>query len=140
MRIGQFLATVAMLGEDERKGQKGKDTHRNPRKCAAAGIGRSLDAVSGPWFVMLFNGGVLGVAMHVLRPHQAPQDWLSRTLTGSVARRYHRLPYAGPPPADTPVTIGKEGTQCRDYASGNPSFFRYLFKSSSDCGGHERRE
>jgi hypothetical protein len=36
------------------------------RQCAAAGIGRPLGAVSGPWFVMLLDGRVLGTAMHVL--------------------------------------------------------------------------
>jgi hypothetical protein len=35
-----------------------KDTHCNPRNCAAAGIGQSLDTVSGPRFVMLLNGRV----------------------------------------------------------------------------------
>ena len=38
------------------------------RQRAAAGIGRSLDPVSGPWYTMLRDGWVLGIGMHVLRP------------------------------------------------------------------------
>jgi hypothetical protein len=34
---------------------------RIPRKRAAVGIGRPLDALSGPWFVMPFNGRVCGL-------------------------------------------------------------------------------
>jgi hypothetical protein len=36
------------------------------RQRAAAGIGQSLDAVSGSWFVIPLDGRVLGIAMHVL--------------------------------------------------------------------------
>jgi hypothetical protein len=42
-----------------------KDMHNFPQR-AAAGIGRSLDAVSGSWFVIPLDGRVLGIAMHVL--------------------------------------------------------------------------
>jgi hypothetical protein len=43
-----------------------KDTHSNPPVRAAAGIGRSLDAMSGSWFVIPIDGRVLGIAMQVL--------------------------------------------------------------------------
>jgi hypothetical protein len=39
--------------------------HSNPPARAAAGIGRSLDAVSGSWFVTPLDGRVLAIAMHV---------------------------------------------------------------------------
>jgi hypothetical protein len=39
--------------------------HNFPQR-AAAGIGRSLDAVSGSWFVIPLDGRVLRIAMHVL--------------------------------------------------------------------------
>ena len=71
-----------------------KDAHRNSRKCTAAEIGRLLDAVSGPWFVMPSDGRVSEVAMHVLRPLSCgPRDmkamisrWARRSWTERRAR------------------------------------------------------
>jgi hypothetical protein len=40
--------------------------HSNLPASAAARIGRSLDAVSGSWFVVALDGRVLGITMHVL--------------------------------------------------------------------------
>jgi hypothetical protein len=42
-----------------------KDMHSNPQR-AAFGIGWSLDAVSGPWLVILLDARVLVIAMHLL--------------------------------------------------------------------------
>jgi hypothetical protein len=53
-------ADIAPFGRKER-------TRTAIRQRAAAGIGGSLDAVSGSWFVILLDGRVLGIAMHVLR-------------------------------------------------------------------------
>ena len=47
--------------------------HSKPPTRAAAGIGRSLDAVSGPRFVKLVDGRVLGVAIHVRASHTLRQ-------------------------------------------------------------------
>jgi hypothetical protein len=58
--------------------------HSNPPTRAAAGIGRSIDAASGPWFVMLIDGRVLGIAMHVLLP--------VATITKSFRRDHNRRP------------------------------------------------
>jgi hypothetical protein len=41
--------------------ERAERQHRNSRKCPAAGIDRSLDTGSGPWFVVLFNSRVLGL-------------------------------------------------------------------------------
>ena len=45
---------------------KSRRTWTAIRQRPAAEIGRSLDAVSGSRFVMLLDGRLLGIAMHVL--------------------------------------------------------------------------
>ncbi len=47
-------------------GRTAEWTCTSVRQCAVAGIGRSLDAVSGLGFVIPLDGRVLGIAMHVL--------------------------------------------------------------------------
>jgi hypothetical protein len=59
----------------------GKDAHGNPRRCAAVRIGRSLNAVSGPWFVMLFK-----VQVRCLRPPSG-LDWPVGAEGGPTDRR-----------------------------------------------------
>jgi hypothetical protein len=43
-----------------------RNTAQHQKARAAAGIGRSLDAVSGPWFVMLLDGRAVGIPLRVL--------------------------------------------------------------------------
>jgi hypothetical protein len=42
------------------------ERHAQQSASAAAGIGRSLDAATGSWFVIPLDGRVSGIAMHVL--------------------------------------------------------------------------
>ena len=51
-----------------------KDTHRNPRKCAAARIRQSLDTVSVPRFAMLLNGRVWGLRCISFGPSFGPMS------------------------------------------------------------------
>jgi hypothetical protein len=72
-----------------------EDTHRNLRKCPAAETGRSLDAGSGPWFVVLFNARVLGLRCMSFGPCELAQ-WLglSRAESVDLIRRLRKVIYA----------------------------------------------
>jgi hypothetical protein len=63
-------AAYLRLPESEERGRW--DTHRNPRKCPAAGIGLSLDAGSRSCFVVQFNAQALGLQPMSFGPPSAP--------------------------------------------------------------------
>jgi hypothetical protein len=85
------------------------------RQRAAAVIGRSLDAVSGSWFVILLDGRVLGIAMHVLASEfpKRPRDWTApvdyRNGTVHIRAEVIEKPAGGEPTTWTLCYIPNKG-------------------------------